>query len=253
MYNDVILDILFPKVIYKKLLNVNYSLDDLKDLDEKLYENLKFLQCCDDENLEESLGVSFEVEVNNFGNLESVELKPNGGNILVSQSNKEEYIQLYLNWYFNTSIEKFFKSFYTGFYRVAEKNFLKIIDYEELELIICGTKELDFNSLKDGCLVGDGYEEDSETVKYLWEILLNEYNEDMKKKFLFFLTGCDKSPIKGLSSLNMSIGRYGPDSDKIPCAHTCFNFLLLPDYKDKNKLREKLKIAIENSEGFGLM
>lgn len=223
----------------------------MKEFDEDVYKNLLFIRDCDDSNLEESLGTSFEVEVDNFGSLEAHELKPNGANILVSQENKHEYIELYLDWYFNISINKFFKPFYIGFYRVAYKEFLKIIDPQELELIICGTQELDFNQLKEGCTVGDGYTEESETVKHFWEVVL-EYDDYMKKKFLFFLSGCDKAPIKGLASLNMVIGRYGPDSDKIPCAHTCFNFLLLPDYKDKEKLRQKLKIAVENSEGFGL-
>lgn len=29
------------------------------------------------------------------------------------------------------------------------------------------------------------------------------------------------------------ISRNGPDSDRLPTAHTCFNHLLLPEYTDK--------------------
>lgn len=32
----------------------------------------------------------------------------------------------------------------------------------------------------------------------------------------------------------------------------CFNYLLLPDYSSKEKLRSRLLTAIENSQGFGL-
>jgi hypothetical protein len=39
----------------------------------------------------------------------------------------------------------------------------------------------------------------------------------------------------------------------LPMAHTCFNQLLLPHYADTRLLKEKLIIAISNSEGFGLM
>lgn len=49
------------------------------------------------------------------------------------------------------------------------------------------------------------------------------------------------------------IGRLGPDTDRLPQAHTCFNHLLLPEYCDKDKLREKLLSAIENAEGFGMI
>ena len=48
------------------------------------------------------------------------------------------------------------------------------------------------------------------------------------------------------------ISRNGPDSDKLMTAHTCFNHLLLPDYKNKEKMRKLLLMAIEYAEGFGL-
>ena len=51
----------------------------------------------------------------------------------------------------------------------------------------------------------------------------------------------------------ITISRFGPDSDKLPCAHTCFNHMLLPEYKDKDKMKNRLLIAINHSEGFGLL
>jgi hypothetical protein len=46
--------------------------------------------------------------------------------------------------------------------------------------------------------------------------------------------------------------RGGPDTDRLPTSHTCFNILLLPDYSSKEKLKERLAVAIENAQGFGL-
>jgi len=123
---------------------------------------------------------------------------------------------------------------------------------EELELIICGTQCLDFKELEKATRYDDGYEKDSLTMKIFWEVIHSLRSED-QKKFLFFLTGCDRAPINGLGSLVITISRFGPDSDKLPCAHTCFNHLLLPDYQNKDKLRDRLLIAINNAEGFGLM
>lgn len=51
---------------------------------------------------------------------------------------------------------------------------------------------------------------------------------DMKKTFLFFCTGSDRSPIKGLGSLGFVIQRQGPDTDNLPTAHTCNNVFMLP-------------------------
>ena len=46
--------------------------------------------------------------------------------------------------------------------------------------------------------------------------------------------------------------RDGPDSSRLPTSHTCFNSLLLPSYRSKEKLADRLRLAILNSEGFGL-
>jgi ubiquitin-protein ligase E3 A len=123
---------------------------------------------------------------------------------------------------------------------------------EELELIICGIQNLDFKELEKAAKYDDGYEENSPSIKLFWEII-HSLTEEERKKFLFFVTGCDRAPINGLGSLPITISRFGPDSDKLPCSHTCFNHLLLPDYQNKEKMRERLLIAINNSEGFGLM
>lgn len=40
---------------------------------------------------------------------------------------------------------------------------------------------------------------------------------------------------------------------RLPTAHTCFNHLLLPEYSSRDKLEQRLLIAIEQSEGFGLL
>eukprot|EP00965_Chrysotila_dentata_P008254 270117-Pleurochrysis_carterae.AAC.1 len=44
----------------------------------------------------------------------------------------------------------------------------------------------------------------------------------------------------------------GDDSMNLPHAHTCFNLLSIPEYGSRGKLRDRLTIAIHNSQGFGL-
>lgn len=74
---------------------------------------------------------------------------------------------------------------------------MRIIRPEEIEQVICGNPELDFKELEESAGYEDGYE-NSETIKYFWETI-HEMNDEDKKKFLFFLTGCDRAPINGLS------------------------------------------------------
>ena len=249
LFNGVILDIKFPIAIYKKLLGIEPGLNDLKEYDPELYNSLKFLINTNDKNLEENLDSNFTVSIDKFGEKVVIPLKPNGENIMINYENKNEYVDLYLNWFFNESIKEYYDSFEKGFYKVFDRKLSKILSPQELELIICGTQNLNFKELQNAVRYED-YEKNSITIQYLWEILL-EFSEEEKKKFLFFVTGCDRAPIDGLGSLPFEISRNA-NIDELPSAHTCFNHLILPDYQNKELMKKKILTAINYSEGFGL-
>jgi len=65
-----------------------------------------------------------------------------------------------------------------------------------------------------------------------------------------FITGSTKAPITGLKSLGFKIQREA-ESDNLPTSHTCFNILVLPEYKSVTTLKQRLLIAIDECEGFG--
>ena len=249
LFNGVILDIKFPIAIYKKLLGIEPGLNDLKEYDPELYNSLKFLINTNDKNLEENLDSNFTVSIDKFGEKVVIPLKPNGENIMINYENKNEYVDLYLNWFFNESIKEYYDSFEKGFYKVFDRKLSKILSPQELELIICGTQNLNFKELQNAVRYED-YEKNSITIQYLWEILM-EFSEEEKKKFLFFVTGCERAPIDGLGSLPFEISRNA-NIDELPSAHTCFNHLILPDYQNKELMKKKILTAINYSEGFGL-
>jgi len=149
-------------------------------------------------------------------------------------------------------IERQFDSFRKGFLRVASSDVLRLIRAEELELLTVGSRHLDFEGLKKAARYEDGYTATSPIIRWLWEAL-DSFSDAERRKFLQFSTGSDRSPIRGLSSLNFVVSRAGPDSERLPSAHTCFNHLLIPEYSSKAKLIAKLRAAIEESEGFGLI
>ena len=251
IYNGIILDIKFPLIIYKKLLQIEPSLEDIKEIDIELYNNFMFLLNCEDENLENIIDTNFTVLIEKNGQKMCIPLIEDGENIMINNDNKKEYIDLYIDWFFNISIEDCYSSFEKGFYKVFDEDLSKLLTPEELELIICGSSDLNFQELQKACIYKDGYDKDSITIKFFWEIVF-EFNQEEKKKLLSFITGCDRAPINGLGNLTISITKIGTDINKLPSAHTCFNDLLLPDYKDKDLLKKFLLISINYSEGFGL-
>ena len=140
LFNGIILDIKFPMAIYKKLLGIEPGLNDLKEYDPELYNSLNYLINTDDKNLKDSLDTTFTISIDKYGEKITIPLKPNGENIMIDFENKNEYVDLYINWFFNESIKEFYNSFEKGFYRVFDKKLSKILAPQELELIICGTQ-----------------------------------------------------------------------------------------------------------------
>ena len=252
IYNGILLDIKFHLALYKKLIKVEPNLEDIKEIDGELYNNFNYLLKTNDDNLESEIDSNFTTIIEKEGEKIVIPLKENGENIMINNENKKEYIDLYIDWFFNKSINNFYLNFEKGFYKVFDEDLSKILTPEELELIICGSSNLDFHELQKVCIYKDGYNKDSLTIKYFWEIVF-DFDEKEKKKLLSFITGCDRAPINGLGNLVITITKIGTDINKLPSAHTCFNDLLLPDYKDKNLLRNFLNIAINYSEGFGLV
>ena len=87
-------------------------------------------------------------------------------------------------------------------------------------------------------------------MQWLWAIV-QELDGEEARRFLKFFTGSDRAPIGGLGNLRCVIQRDGADSPKLPTSHTCFNTLLLPAYRSRRVMAQRLRLAIMNSEGFG--
>eukprot|EP00667_Euglena_gracilis_P004148 EG_transcript_4168 len=252
IYNSVILEIRFPMAIYKRMLGLPVGLADLKQLDPGLHKGLCHLLAFEPaETIEEVYGRTFVVEAEVYGARVLVPLKPDGANIPLTKDNREEYVELYATYVLEDSIKKQFDAFNSGFQDVCGGELLNIFRPEELELLICGSPVLDFYGLEKQCRY-DGYTKDSAVIRHFWEIV-HALDEADRKKLLRFSTGSDRVPIKGLGSMLFVIVRNGDDSEMLPTSHTCFNHLLLPEYASKEKLKEKLMLAISNCTGFGLM
>jgi ubiquitin-protein ligase E3 A len=251
IYNDVIFDVRFPLVLYKKLLGMEPTLEDLKDMDPDLGNGLQALLDFQG-NVEEVFCTTFQVETEAFGNIIRHDLIPNGAHIPVTEHNRQQYVELLVKWKLTDSIKKQFNAFHDGFKKVLDsQHILHLFRPEELELMICGSPNLDFDALERVTKYADGFDKNDPYIAWFWEIVKSLSQED-KKKFLCFCTGSDRVPIKGLGSMEFVVAKNGNDSDRLPTAHTCYNYLLIPRYNSKEKLRDRLLTAIQNFQGFGL-
>ena len=179
------------------------------------------------------------------------DLVPGGGELAVTNATVHEYVSLYTKWVLEDSVGAQYEAFKKGFLRVCGGVALEMFRPKELELLVCGNPVLDFEALERVTQYDDGFSEASPCIRLFWRAV-HGFDEDEKRLLLKFSTGSDRAPIEGLSSLTFVISRNGPDSDQLPTSHTCFNHLLLPDYSTFEKLDQKLRLAIHQSEGFGL-
>ncbi|XP_063907142.1 ubiquitin-protein ligase E3A isoform X4 [Zophobas morio] len=254
IYNNVILAVNFPMVLYRKLLGKRGSFEDLQDWNPTLYNSLKQLLEYNEPDVEEVFMQTFRISYQDvFGSIINYDLKENGDEITVTQENKYEFVDLYADFLLNKSVEKQFRAFYKGFQMVVDESPLELLFRpEEIEVLICGSKNFDFDELESSTEYDGGYTTESQIIKDFWSTVHALSLED-KRKLLQFTTGSDRVPIGGLSRLKLVIARNGPDSDRLPTAHTCFNVLLLPEYSSKDKLKDRLIKAISYSKGFGML
>jgi len=253
IYNHVILDLQFPLVLYKKLMSIEPTLDDLKETHPDLYAGfLKLLQF--EGNVETVYeDVSFQITYEYFGEHRVYDLKPNGSQIPLTNLNRQEYVNLYMKYLLVDSVKRQWIEFEKGFKMVCDSEAFKLFRYEELELLICGSQSLDFDELEKAARYDNGFSKEHPFIKSFWEVVKN-LDIERKKKLLKFTTGSARAPIGGLSQLRLIIARNGGDSDHLPSAHTCFNHLLLPEYSSKQKLKNRLEKALDlASEGFGML
>ncbi|KAG2200418.1 hypothetical protein INT46_002285, partial [Mucor plumbeus] len=251
VYNSVILDLHFPLALYKKLMDVEVELSDLKRLDPSLGKGLERLLSFDGD-IESEYDRPFQVDIQSFGHIFTCDLKPFGSKTQLNNENRTEFVGLYADFVLSKSVEKQFNAFKEGFNLVCQDSAIKIFRPEEVEQLICGSSDLDFDALETSTVYDGGWTKDSDIIKHFWEIV-HSFSYEEKKKLLFFATGSDRAPIGGLSKLQFVIAKNGGDSDRLPTSHTCYNVLLLCEYSSKEKLKERLLTSISNAEGFGMI
>lgn len=62
-------------------------------------------------------------------------------------------------------------AFLKGFHELIPRNLVQIFNNHELELLLSGLPDFNLNDLRRNTDYSGGYNEDSEQVRWLWQIL----------------------------------------------------------------------------------
>lgn len=252
IYNFTIIDLHFPLALFKKLLGRPVILDDLRELMPTVGRNLQQLLDYEEEDEENVFCLNFVVNQEWFGEVKTVELCAEGARKSVTHENKQEYVDLYVDFIMNKSVETQYRSFSEGFLKVCGGRVLELFHPQELQAMVIGNENYDFNEFEKNTEYKGEYHRFHPTIKMFWEVF-HDMSLENKKKFLMFLTGSDRIPVLGMKYIKMIMQPTGGGQQFLPVAHTCFNLLDLPRYTSRQALQDKLLLAIQHSEGFGIV
>uniref|UniRef100_A0A3B3C5K8 E3 ubiquitin-protein ligase n=1 Tax=Oryzias melastigma TaxID=30732 RepID=A0A3B3C5K8_ORYME len=253
LFHGKFIDTGFSLPFYKRILNKPLAVKDLESIDTEFYNSLMWIK---DNNIEEcGLEMFFSVDKEILGEITTHELKEGGGDIQVTEENKEEYIRLIAEWRLSRGVEEQTQAFFEGFNEVLPQQYLQYFDAKELEVMLCGMQEIDLADWQKNTIYRH-YARNSKQILWFWQFV-KEMDNEKRMRLLQFVTGTCRLPVGGFGDLMGSNGAQKFCIEKVgkenwlPRSHTCFNRLDLPPYKSYEQLKEKLMFAIEETEGFG--
>ncbi|PFH59572.1 hypothetical protein XA68_12140 [Ophiocordyceps unilateralis] len=247
------LDAFFIGALYKMVLGKAVTLADMEGVDADFHRSLQWM--LDNDISGGILEQTFSTEDERFGVMTTEDLIPNGRNIDVTNENKKEYVDLMVKWRIEKRIAEQFQAFKEGFQELIPQDLINVFDERELELLIGGIAEIDVDDWKKHTDYR-GYTESDEVIQNFWQTV-RSWDGEQKSRLLQFTTGTSRIPVNGFKDLQGSDGprrftiEKAGEITNLPKAHTCFNRIDLPPYKNMETLQQKLTIAVEETMGFG--
>lgn len=271
IYNSTILDVDLPPFAFRKLLasapqntapqtatsqrsKFKCTLDDLAEYRPALAKGLRMLLEYEGD-VAETFCYDFVAQTDRYGEIVSVPLCTGGEKRPVTNANRQEFVDAYVYYLLDTAVARQYEPFKRGFFTVCGGNALSLFRPEEIELLVRGSDEpLDVTSLRAVATYDNWSHHRPESipvVQWFWDFF-ETAPPPSQRKILSFITGSDRIPAMGATSLTIRLACLGDDSPRYPTARTCFNTLSLYRYATREKFQKLLWDAVLNSEGFGL-
>lgn len=282
IYEGIVVDVPFASFFLSRVLGQPQSplyspIDELPSLDPELYKSLTYIKHYEGDVSE--LDLTFSIDQDFMGKLETYELESGGKFIPVTRESRVRYIHSVANFRMKTQIEQQTEAFVRGFKSIIDLDWLSMFSTAEFQRLISGDESpIDLQDLRKYTKYFGGFHSGHRVICWLWDILEKDFSPEELRLFLKFVTSCSKPPLLGFANLEppftircvevsddqdlgdtvgsvvrgfLAIRRSDP-VDRLPTSSTCFNMLKLPNYQRRSTLKEKLRYAIRSSPGFEL-
>ena len=171
---------------------------------------------------------------------------------LVTAANRNAYVSDYIRYLTDVSVRPQYDAFARGFRACLHPKSLSLLTPNLLQSVVEGVQDIDIAELKRYTRYV-GWDASHRTVKDFWSVV-KRFDDRLKRKLLEFVTASDRVPVGGVKNMMFIVQRNGEEDDpagRLPTSYTCYGTLLLPEYRDREMLRERLGMALENAQGFG--
>ena len=248
VHENINVDCHLPVFMYKEILGAKIGLSDFEG--DPTYQSLVWILNNDPEELD----MRFVADREELGQHIEVPLIPNGDEVVVTNENKKEFVELFVRHRLVGQAEKQIESFVRGFNEIISRDKLKMFTPRELDLVICGIPSVDVRDMRQHCHYMYPLSAGHPVVQRFFAVIRHWGKEDLAK-LLVFITGSSQVPVGGFRAFAQMGQPFtlaaGGDWNRLPAAHTCSNTLDLPAYRSEREMNEKLHFAISECNEFG--
>jgi hypothetical protein len=262
LFDNITVNICFNKLIYKMILQEEICFKDLLFIDYSLYTSLKNLKGVNlaQNNENNNLELYYSIEMKDvYNHTHSLELIEKGREIPLT--NVDDYIKQRIKFMIGM-YEPFIKEIRDNIYKYFSKEVITNFTSDEFELILNGRPFIDIEEWKIFTEYKEPYNNNHYIIKWFWEILNNLSQKELSN-LLLFSTGSGRVPLGGFAVLESNRGNiarftiemlpYQNGCKNFIKAHTCFNRIDIPLYKNKQEMVEMIKfVANQEIFGFGI-
>ncbi|EGZ20694.1 hypothetical protein PHYSODRAFT_496548 [Phytophthora sojae] len=241
----------FAPALLKIILGIPLTFRDYEDFDPITYKSLLWML---ENDGADALGLDFTATRRDAkGDVVTVELVPNGGDISVTDSNKHSFAEHWLRYFLLESVSDQLYVFLKGLYQVIPRQILMLFDAEEFDYVLCGCDTIDVTDWETHTRCSRNLT-GTRVLRWFWE-LVRDMNPECRRRLLQFATGCSRVPIGGFRHLTSHDGQICPFTLKgvhssYIRSHACFNRLDLPLVSTRAELKEVLYATL-NTETYG--
>ena len=182
---------------------------------------------------------------------------PGGAATEVTDTNKIQYLDLWLRHKLESEIDESTRWFVKGLISVVPVGVLNMFSPLDLQTLLGGEKFMNDDAKVDLFLDQHvrftDFNDGDDDLKNNFKQMVRDFTVEERNQLFEFWTSMKRLPVGGLAYLKepCTVERVTTAIDRLPVSHTCPNIIELPAYVNLDTMVHKFKYAITETEGFG--